>query len=116
MPLRRLGGKLRSADAHAPALILPELLGRMQMADRARHGAEIKSREPFRNIGVIERLLADRVEDLFRERRHLDIVPGLPWLIGLAIDVIVELGAVGVGICDALVIFAWNSLRNGGVD
>src|SRR5436190_15771012 len=101
MPLRRLGGKLRSADAHAPARILPELLGRMQMADRARHGAEIKSREPFRNVGVIERLLADRVEDLFRDRRHLDIVPGLPWPLGLAIHLIVDLGTLAAGTCES---------------
>src|SRR5262249_32405396 len=40
-PPRRLGRELRAAHAHAPARVLPQLLGGVQVAKRPRHGAEV---------------------------------------------------------------------------
>src|SRR5207249_4433124 len=50
-PTRRLGGELRAAHAHAPARVLPQLLARVQMAERARHGTEVIGAEALRNVG-----------------------------------------------------------------
>ena len=63
---RRAGGlatKLRAAYAHSAARVLPELFGCMQITDRACDRAEVEAREALRNIGVIERLLRDLVQD-----------------------------------------------------
>ena len=44
------------------------------------------------------------------------LVAGFARRVRLAVDVIVDLGAVGIGIGDALVMFARDALRDGGVD
>jgi hypothetical protein len=40
---RRLRGELRAAHTQAAARVLPELLGRVQIADGTRHGVEIEA-------------------------------------------------------------------------
>src|SRR3954470_24648679 len=106
---RRLGGEFRAAHAHAPARILPELLARMQVAERARHGVEVIRREPLRDIGVIERCLGDGLQDFLSQGRDLEIVTGEPCFIRLAVDVVRDLGAVGIGIRDAFIILVRDS-------
>src|SRR5271166_2594288 len=94
-PRRRwLGGKLRSAHAHAAAGILPQLLARMQVAERARDRAEVECGEAFRDVGVISGLPRDRVEDLLRQGGNLDIIAGLARLVRLAGDIVLDPGAL----------------------
>src|SRR5262245_62158853 len=78
---RRFGGKLRPAHAHAAAGILPKLLGRMQVTDGAGDRVEVVGREALGDIGVIERLLLDRRQDVLGERRHLGIGAGAAGLV-----------------------------------
>ena len=54
---------MRSANAHPATRVLPQLLGRVQAAERARDGAEIECREALRDVGIVKRLLRDRVEN-----------------------------------------------------
>lgn len=57
----RLRRERRAAYAETAARVLPELLGRVQMADGARHGVEIEACEFFGDVGVVQRLLGDHV-------------------------------------------------------
>src|SRR6266436_9761709 len=108
-PPRQLGRELRAAHAHAPARILPQLLARVQMAERARHGAEVIGAKALRNVGIVERLLGDRLQNFFRQGGDLRLVGGTSRRIRLAVDVVLYLRAIGIGIGDALVIFARNA-------
>src|SRR5262249_42393148 len=115
-PARRLGRKLRAAHAHAPARVLPQLLARVQMAERARHGAEIVLAEALRNVGIVERLLVDGLQNLVRQGGDLPIIAGNSRGIRRAVDVVLYFCPIGIGIGDALVIFARNALRYRGID
>src|SRR5215467_2110934 len=59
---RRFRRKRGAAHAHAAARVLPQLLGRMQVAERAGDGAEVVRREALGNVGVVARLLGDRLQ------------------------------------------------------
>src|SRR5499427_7990322 len=86
------------------------------MAERARDRAEVIRGEALRDVGVVERLLANRLQYLVGQRGNLDVIAGEARLIRLAVDVVGDLGAVGIGIGDALVVFARDAFRNGGID
>src|SRR5581483_4963260 len=90
--------------------------GRVQVTDGAGDGAEIVGRKFFRHVGVVERLPGDGVENFCRHVLDHALVASLTCRIALAVDVVVDLGALGVGVGDALVIFARDVFRNGGVD
>src|SRR5690349_12336080 len=80
---RRLRGEARAAYAQAPARVLPQLLARMQVAERARDGAEVVVREALRHVGVVERLLVDGLQDLLRQRFDGLRIAGLARDVGL---------------------------------
>src|SRR5262249_1736694 len=63
-PRRRLRRDPRAAHAHPAARILPQLLGRMQVAERARDSVEVVGREELGDVRVVERLLLDRRQDV----------------------------------------------------
>src|SRR5215470_5358841 len=86
------------------------------MAERARDRAEVIRGEALRDVGVVERLLANRLQYLVGQRGNLDVIAGEARLIRLAVDVVGDLGAVGIGISDTLVIFARDPFRDGGID
>src|SRR5262249_3382531 len=98
LPHPRLRRELRAAQAHLSAWVLPQLLAGMQLAERARDGAEVVGRKPLRDVGVVERLLLDRLRDLLRQRLHLVRIAGLTGLVGLAVDVVVDLGVLRIRI------------------
>src|SRR5262245_59360632 len=93
---RRLGGELGAAHAHAAARVLPQPFGRMQVAEGARHRAEVKIREPPGDVSVIERLLRDGGEDLVGQRRDRWHVTGFAGRVFLAVHVVADLGGVGI--------------------
>src|SRR5262249_59956457 len=62
-PHGRLRREPRAAHAHPAARILPQLLGRMQVAERARDSVEVVGREELGDVRVVERLLLDRRQD-----------------------------------------------------
>src|SRR5438874_12421745 len=97
-PRWRLGGELGAAHAHAAARVLPQLLGRVQMAEGARNGAEIVSREMLRNVGVVKRLFADSVQNFLRELGDCGGVADLARFIRLAVHIVVDLRAIRIGI------------------
>src|SRR5262249_60984446 len=109
----RLRCELRAAHAGASARVLPEFLSRMQMAERARNGAKIVIRETLGNLGVVERLARDSVQDLLRHRGHFQVVAGAPRRIGLAVYVILDFFAIRIRIGGALVIFMRDALPRG---
>src|SRR4029453_4955299 len=86
------------------------------MAERARDRAEIIRGEALGDVGVIERLLADRSQYLVGQRGDLDVVAGDARLVRLAVGVVGDLGAIGIGVGDALVIFARDTFGDGGID
>src|SRR6516225_593181 len=86
------------------------------MAERARDRAEVIRGEALGDVGVIERLLADRYQYLVGQGGDLDVVATDARLVRLAVDVVGDLGAIGIGISDALVIFARNPFGDGGID
>lgn len=53
--------RIASRAHRAGARVLPELFGGVQVADGTGDGAEIAGREFDRDVGVIERLLGDRL-------------------------------------------------------
>src|SRR5262249_12702682 len=110
-PPRRLRGKLRAAHAHASARVLPKPLERVQMTERPRHGAKVIRAEALGNVGIVERLLVDGLQNLIRQGGDPPIIAGNSRGIRLAVNVILYLRAIGVGIGDALVIFARNAFR-----
>src|SRR5262249_49618522 len=86
------------------------------MAERARDRTEVIRREALGDVGVIERLLADRPQYFIRQGRDLDVVTGDARLVRLAVDVVGDLGPIGIGVGDALVIFARDTFGDGGID
>src|SRR5215471_20439229 len=72
---RRFRRESRATHAHAPARVLPQLLARVQMAERARHGLKVVGRKPLGDVGVVKRLGADRLEDALRQRGDLILAP-----------------------------------------
>src|SRR5262249_25925196 len=86
------------------------------MAERARDRAEVIRGEALRDVGVIERLLADRPQYLVGQRGDLEVGAGAARLVRLAVGVIGDLGAIGIGVGDALVIFARDTFGDGGID
>ena len=100
---RRLGGEAGAADAHAALVVLPQFLGGMEMAQRARDRLEIVFGQAVGDVGVIKRLGLDEVEDAPRQCRDRFLVRGAAGQVRLALDVVADLGAVGIGIGDALV-------------
>jgi hypothetical protein len=56
---RRPRRERRATHAHAPGRILPQLLGGVQVPERARNGLEIITGEFLRNVRVIARLRVD---------------------------------------------------------
>src|ERR1043166_9209827 len=81
---RRLRRESRAARAHAPARVLPQLLARVQMPERARHGLEVVARKPLGDVGVIKRLGANCFENLLRQRDDLVLAAALARLVGFA--------------------------------
>src|ERR1043166_9060938 len=100
--LRRLCGEGRAAHAHAPARILPQLLRRVQMSERARHGLEVVAGKPFGDVGVIERRGRDRVENLLRQCRYLVLAAALARRVRFACEIGIDSRAIGVGKGDAI--------------
>src|SRR3954466_2612489 len=88
----------------------------MQLADRARDGAEVVARETFSDIGIVNWLLANGGENFAGEIFDRGLVAGFTLLVGLAFHVVVDLGLVGIGISDALVVLLRDAVRNGGID
>src|SRR5262245_27624099 len=86
---RRLGGELRAANAHPTPRILPQLLGRMQVAERARDSVEVVGREALGDVGVVERLLVDRRHYVLGQRRDLGIIASPAGIILPAVDVVI---------------------------
>src|SRR5262245_62762391 len=86
------------------------------MAERARHSAEIVRAEAFRNVSIVERLLVDRLQNLIPQGGDLPIIAGNSRGIRLAVDVVLYFCPIGIGIGDALVIFARNAFRYRGID
>src|SRR5262245_65671160 len=86
------------------------------MAERARDRAEIIRGEALGDVGVIERLLADRPQYFVRQSSDLDVVAGDARLVRLTVGVVGDLGAIGIGVGDALVIFARDTFGGGGID
>src|ERR1043166_9728674 len=103
---RRLRREGRAAHAHAPARILPQLLRRMQMPERARDSLEVVRGKPLGDVGVVERLGRDRVENLLRQRGDLVLAAAFPGLVRFAREKLVDPRAIRIGIGDALVTFA----------
>src|SRR5687768_9160576 len=97
-------GKARSAHAHAPARVLPELFVRVELAQRARDGWELVLPEMLGNFLVILRFRFDELDDPVGETRDQRVVmPGRLRLgIGLALDVVADLRAVRVGVGNTL--------------
>src|SRR5262249_56576106 len=82
----------------------------------AGHGGEVRRGEGWGGVGVVGRLFADRVQYFVRQGGDLDVVAGEARLIRLAVDVVDDLGPIGIGIGDALVIFARDAFGDGGID
>src|SRR5262245_19890013 len=86
------------------------------MAERARDRAEVIRREALGDVGVVKRLLADRPQYLVGQGGDLYVVATDARLVRLAVDVVGDLGAIGIGVGDALVIFARDPFGDGGID
>ena len=113
---KRLCRERRAAQAHASARVLPKLFSFVQLPDGASNGDEIVFGESLSNIGVVQRRLVDRDRDLIGERGDHRLVAWFGRRILFAVNVIVDLGRLGISVGDALIVFARDVFGNGGID
>src|SRR5882762_9267061 len=111
-----LGGEFGAALAHAAFVVLPEAFGGVEMAEGARDCLKVIARKALGDFGVIKRLLSDGLQNLIGELSGRPLVAGLGGGVRFALDVIGDLGAVGISVGDALVAFFGDAFADGCVD
>ena len=109
---RRISSRARTCGRAGPATASPSRAGGRE---RARWSGN-RRRRMLGDVGVVARRGIDECQDFLGERRDLCVIAALARLVGLALDVVVDLGGRGIRVSDALVALARDAFRDRGVD